>query len=153
LSEAEWEYAARAGTATSRPWGDEADQVCANANTWDRSAFRATRPAEGKRGSDPVDCDDGFTYTAPVGRFAANRLGAHDMIGNVWEWVEDCWNATYWKAPSDGAPWQTGDCKSRAIRGGGWESNANSARAGMRNHESAGDRNANLGFRVARSLP
>ena len=60
--------------------------------------------------------------TAPVGSFAANAFDLYDMIGNVWEWTEDCWNASYKGAPSDGAPWTRGDCSRRVVRGGSWGS-------------------------------
>lgn len=152
-SEAEWEYAARAGNTSSRPWGDDVNEVCRNANIWDRAALRVINPPPGRRGSDAADCDDGHAYTAPVGRLQPNRYGLHDVIGNVWEWVEDCWNASYWGAPADGTARLTGDCGSRAIRGGGWESDARSARSGVRNRDGTTDRNNNLGFRVARTLP
>jgi formylglycine-generating enzyme required for sulfatase activity len=152
LSEAEWEYAARAGTITSRPWGDDPNDACRNANIWDRSAAKLVRAAAG-RGGEPAECDDGGAYTVPVGRYAPNRHGLHDMIGNAWEWVEDCWSDSYWQAPSDGGARVSGDCTSRVIRGGGWETNARSARAGVRNRDGSFERNNNLGFRVARTLP
>ena len=74
------------------------------------------------------------------------------MIGNVWEWVEDCWNTSYWGAPNDGSARLNGDCSARVIRGGGWEIDARGARSGVRNREVIGDRNTNLGFRLARAL-
>jgi formylglycine-generating enzyme required for sulfatase activity len=153
LSEAEWEYAARAGTIESRPWGDDPTQVCRNANVWDLVARKTIRPPDGRRTSDSGECDDGYAYTAPVGRYAANRFGLYDMIGNAWEWVEDCWNTSYVGAPADGSAWTQGDCSARVIRGGGWEQDARVARSAARNRDVAADRNNNLGFRVARALP
>ena len=101
LSEAEWEYAARAGTKMSYSWGDEI----------------------GKRKANCLGCGSEWDgeRTAPVGSFAANAFGLHDMHGNVSEWVEDCYHANYDGAPADGLAWTAGgDCSSRMFRGGGW---------------------------------
>jgi formylglycine-generating enzyme required for sulfatase activity len=100
LSEAEWEYAARANSETRYPWGDAIDQNNANC---------------AKCGS---QFDD--QRTAPVGSFAPNAFGLHDMIGNVWEWVEDCWHENYQNAPSNGTAWIAGcaDDGLRPVRGG-----------------------------------
>jgi formylglycine-generating enzyme required for sulfatase activity len=153
LSEAEWEYVAPC-------WHYEFTSLAMirikpprNANIWDQAAVRIVRPPEGRRGSQAAACDDGHAFTAPAGRYTANRLGVHDMIGNVWEWVEDCWNTSYWGAPNDGSSRLSGDCSSRVIRGGGWEIDASGARSAVRNREVIGDRNNNLGFRLARTLP
>ena len=100
LSEAEWEYAARAGTTTRYHWGDDIGRN--RANCYDDS------------------CGDSWDYTAPVGSFAANAFGLHDVHGNVWEWVEDCWNGNYAGAPSDGSAWESGNCDGRVLRGGSW---------------------------------
>ena len=79
LSEAEWEYVARAGTETARYWGDSESGQCLNANGDD----------------DDVNCTDGYANTAPVGSFQPNTFGLYDVLGNVWEWTEDCWNRNY----------------------------------------------------------
>ena len=100
LSEAEWEYAARAGTTTRYHWGDGVGRNRANCDT----------------------CGDSWGVTAPVGSFAANGWGLHDVHGNVWEWVEDCWNGDYTGAPSDGSAWESGNCDARVLRGGSWSS-------------------------------
>ena len=120
LSEAEWEYAARAGSNTARPWGDSASQACAHANVRDLSFVRIVPPGQGKQWPmDSVhDCDDGVGYTARVGSYRANAFGLYDMIGNVWEWTEDCWNESYAGAPADGSAWLTGECSRRVERGG-----------------------------------
>ena len=110
-SESEWEYAARAGTTTRYSWGDAIGRGNANC---------------GK------GCGDDYRYSAPVGSFAANDFGLHDMLGNVWEWVEDCRNGSYEGAPTDGSVWRSGDCESRILRGGSWNSDPRLARAAFR---------------------
>ena len=146
-SEAEWEYATRAKSQTARPWGDAAGDACAHANVWDLSAKE--KYAEGKH----IPCSDGFVHTAPVGSFAANAFGLHDMVGNVWEWVQDCWNETLASMPADGAARLTGDCRLRVGRGGSWESGPGIARTAFRYRDIPGLRERQLGFRVARNLP
>ena len=101
-SEAEWEYAARAGSATKYSWGNEIGANRANC--------------------DNDHCGDQWKHTAPVGSFPPNGFGLYDMHGNVWEWVEDCWNGSYAGAPSDGVAWVSGDCAERVLRGGSWVS-------------------------------
>ncbi len=117
LTEAEWEYAARAGTTTTRFWGDDANAGCDHANGADRSA--AAR-APGASNWHVADCDDRHAYTAPAGSFRPNPFGLHDMLGNVEEWTQDCWNGSYSGAPADGGAAATGDCSMRAVRGGSW---------------------------------
>lgn len=98
-SEAEWEYAARAGSATAYPWGDDMEAGQANCGQ---------------------GCRDDYANTAPVGQFPPNAFGLHDMHGNVFEWVEDCWHETYDGAPDDGMPWVRDVCLERVHRGGSW---------------------------------
>ena len=117
-SEAEWEYAARAGTTTRFYWGARADEHCAHGNGKDRTAERTftSQPSWSFSG-----CTDGAARTALVGSFAPNAFGLHDMAGNVWEWVEDCWHNNYAGAPRDGTAWTSGgDCGRRVLRGGSW---------------------------------
>ena len=135
-TEAEWEYAARAGTGTQWFWGDQEADRCGFAN-----------------GGGDLDCNDGTTETAPVGSFGANAFGLHDMAGNVWEWVEDCWHGSYEGAPRDGAAWvRGGDCGRRVVRGGSWLSVPGLLASGHRQGSDASYRSVNRGFRVARSL-
>ena len=148
LNEAEWEYVARAGSTGSRHWA-EADNaaVCRYASVADTS-YKGVSP-----GSPMFPCSDGFAYTSPVGRFPANSFGVHDMLGNAWEWIEDCWNEGYAGAPELAAPRLSGSCTERVFRGGAWNSPPSTLRAAYRDRSSKDERHDNLGFRVARSLP
>ena len=149
LSEAEWEYAARAGSSTARFWGESPDQACAYANVMD---------ATGKSQVPGVtweahNCNDGSAYTASVGSYKPNAFGLYDMIGNAWEWTEDCRNANYSGAPSDGSAWTSGDCSGRVLRGGSWGNRPQGARSAERVRDGATNRGGSDGFRLARMLP
>lgn len=146
LTEAEWEYAARAGTATARYWGDDLRLTCAHANGADRAA--AGRVAGADRWL-TFDCDDGHAHSAPVGSYRANAFGLHDMLGNVWEWTQDCANRDYEGAPPDARAWTTGDCSLRMVRGGSWEDAALGLRAAYRVGSPTIIRVFIRGFRVA----
>jgi formylglycine-generating enzyme required for sulfatase activity len=148
LTEAEWEYAARAGTVTRRYWGDDGNRSCAYANTFDRTAKRIV---PGFSNFQSAECDDGHAYTAPVGRYQANAFGLYDMLGNVWEWTEDCWNDNYAGAPADGRAWTAGDCGRRVLRGGSWVGDPGLVRAADRDWDTSAGRNGSGGFRVART--
>ncbi|MFN0315377.1 MAG: formylglycine-generating enzyme family protein [Burkholderiales bacterium] len=137
LSEAEWEYAARAKTDMARHWGNSASQACRFANVDDKTH----------------GCNDGYVNTAPVGSYTQNAFGLHDMLGNVWEWVEDCWNGNYSGAPADGRVWATGDCSRRVFRGGSWDNRPANVRSAVRYGFEPSGRYYYLGFRVARTLP
>jgi formylglycine-generating enzyme required for sulfatase activity len=133
LTEAEWEYAARAGTTARYSWGDDPGKGNANCDgcgsQWDRQ------------------------HTAPVGSFKPNAFGLYDMHGNVWEWVEDSWHDNYNGAPTDGSAWhQGGDPSYRVIRGGSWRNDPQLVRAALRRKRISGVRFDTLGFRVARTL-
>jgi formylglycine-generating enzyme required for sulfatase activity len=131
-SEAEWEYAARAGTQTARWWGDaigSGDANCDGCNSlWD-----AKQPS-------------------PVGSFHANPFGLYDMLGNLWEWTQDCWNESYVGAPQDGAAWSTGKCDLRVIRAGSFATLPWLLRSATRTRVPDKPNN-DVGFRVARTLP
>jgi len=140
-SESEWEYAARAGTVTRYTWGDSISgrglaHCYGCGSRWDNES------------------------TAPVGSFGANGFGLHDMHGNVWELVGDCWNDSYEGAPRDGSVWRTGDCEIAPVRGGSWDfgvvewngretSGPYSALRYLTGHV---HRDWETGFRVARTL-
>ena len=133
LTEAEWEYAARAGSTTKYSWGNDIGRNRANCHA--------------------QLCGDSFEYTAPVGSFGANAFGLYDMHGSVWEWVEDCWNDSYTGAPSDGSAWLRGDCGRRLLRGGSWLDGPRNLRSAKRGwSKTTGNRIISNGFRVARTL-
>ncbi|MDE0330230.1 MAG: SUMF1/EgtB/PvdO family nonheme iron enzyme [Nitrospinae bacterium] len=138
LSEAEWEYAVRAGTTTPFHFGRTISTSQANYNGNYTYGGGATGVYRGK--------------TVPVGSFPANAFGLHDVHGNVREWVEDCWNGNYRGAPSDGSAWTSGVCSSRVLRGGSWLNFPRNLRSANRSGNSAGRRNFSNGFRVARTL-
>ncbi len=149
-SEAEWEYAARAGAGKARYWGDGRNEACRFANAADRTA--AQKLNWNPNASDFVfQCNDNFTYTAPVGKFQPNSFGLHDMLGNVWEWVEDCWNDSYQQAAPTQEARRGGNCGLRVLRGGGWYNNPRVVRAAYRARDPAGGHLSQVGFRVART--
>lgn len=147
LTEAEWEYAARAGTTASRFWGDDGNRSCSHANGADQK-MRSQIAGSGSWPS--FSCDDGYVHTAPVGRYRANAYGLHDMLGNAAEWTADCWNGSYRDAPTDGRAWTGGDCFLRAVRGGGWDEGPPSLRSAYRVGSPVVIRVYARGFRVAR---
>lgn len=148
-SEAEWEYAARAGTNTYRYWGDDGDLSCAYANVADYSALLKIR---GSWDWVVAKCSDGYVNTAPVGSFKPNRFGLFDMIGNVQQWTQDCVNENYIGAPTDGSAWTTGNCLYRIVRGGSWFNRPNTARSAQRSASTTVWQTEDFGFRVAMSL-
>ena len=144
-SEAEWEYAARAGTSGKYHFPDDESQFCRFGNHLDSSVpvvaglSRAT------------SCSDGVGKgTAEVGRYLPNDFGLYDMHGNVAEWIRDCWNGSYLGAPTDGSAWESGDCSYRAVRGGSWRTRMVAAASRPSGKRQA--RYDSIGFRVARTL-
>ena len=132
LSEAEWEYAARAGTTSAYYWGDKIGKDNANCC--------------GERWNE--------TKLAPVGRFAPNQFGLHDMLGHVWQWIEDCWHDGYVGAPTDGSAWiEDGQCSKRIIRGGSYQSPPYIIRVDNHNSNDSQARSYSVGFRVVRDMP
>jgi formylglycine-generating enzyme required for sulfatase activity len=132
LTEAEWEYAARAGSTTGYYWGDEI----------------------GKKNANCIGCGSDWDgrQTSPVGSFRPNAFGLYDMAGNVWQWVEDCYHASYKGSPVDGSAWNEGDCFHHIVRGGSWDDSLRNARPANRNGVAADDRSNFLGFRIGRTL-
>ena len=149
LSESEWEYVARGGSSTSRYWGGSESGQCSHSNGADSTLKSGYRDWKWSSAS----CADGYVHTSPVGSFRANGFGLHDVMGNVWEWVEDCWHESYRGAPGDGSAWTSGgDCGSRVLRGGSWFSGPGSLRSAGRGRFATGDRSNGIGFRVSRTL-
>jgi len=146
-SESEWEYAARAGTTSSRFWGDSPDQACQYANVAD-----TTKGPKGYGWARKHDCSDGYFFSAPVGNYEANAFGLHDTLGNVLEWTDDCWNGSYNDPPGEGSAWTSGDCSGRVLRGGSWPFRPSGLRSAHRGGVATGYRNSSLGFRLARTL-
>jgi formylglycine-generating enzyme required for sulfatase activity/serine/threonine protein kinase len=140
-TEAEWEYAARAGTETVRYWGDNAEEACRYANVADQSAKQAFP------GWRIHNCNDGYIYTAPVGSFIANRFGLHDMLGNVWEWTCSAYTDNGYDQAEH--PCST-DAKSQQVyRGGSWGSRPSGVRSAGRSGYNTSDRFFYIGFRLA----
>lgn len=133
LSEAEREYVTRAGTTTAYWWGNDIGEGNANCHgcggQW----------GDGKQ-------------TAPVDSFKPNPWGLYQVAGNVFEWVEDCWNDNYARAPTDGSAWVSGDCMSRVLRGGSWGNVPLYLRAARRDRDTSDHRYVYFGFRVGRTL-
>jgi formylglycine-generating enzyme required for sulfatase activity len=132
-SEAEWEYAARAGTTTDYYWGTEIGSGHANCDgcgsQWDRKS------------------------TSPVGSFPPNPWGLYDMTGNVWQWTADCLNDSRTGEPTDGSAWLSGDCNSHIARGGAWATSSLLVGSPDQTWHPSGQRDQNTGFRLARTLP
>ena len=131
-SEAEWEYAARAGTTTAYWWGQNI----------------------GSRQANCRECNSGVaSQTQPVGSYPPNPFGLYDTSGNAAEWVEDCWNDNYRGAPKDGSAWTTGQCRLRVLRGGAYDSAAKYVRSAARFRYDSDVRYSANGFRVFREMP
>ncbi|WP_206733685.1 formylglycine-generating enzyme family protein [Pseudoxanthomonas composti] len=149
LSEAEFEYAVRAGRRGRYPWGDSGrppeaagnltggNDVSPSGRTWN-NAF--------------VGYGDGYWGPAPTGRFPPNPWGLRDMGSNVSEWVADCWHSNYRRAPADGAAWYNPGCRARVVRGGSWATSPIQTRAAWRSSNDSDMTSARVGFRVARTL-
>jgi len=147
-SEAEFEYALRAGRDKRYPWGDGAPPRKAGNLTG--SGDRSPGGRSWKNAFPGYS--DGYWGPAPVGRFAANAYGLHDLAGNVSEWVADCWHDGYRRAPQDGAAWVNPGCRTRVVRGGSWASSPAQSRSAWRAPADSDTTNARIGFRVVRDL-
>jgi formylglycine-generating enzyme required for sulfatase activity len=144
-TEAEWEYAARAGTTTARYWGDDPDQACAYANVADQ-----TKGPEGNSWTQKHECNDGYWSSAPVGRFRANAWRLNDMLGNVWEWTCSAYDKDYGGAEKECT--NKDISTPRSLRGGSWSFRPIGVRSADRTGNTPPYRDGNVGFRLARSL-
>jgi formylglycine-generating enzyme required for sulfatase activity len=148
-SEAEWEWIAGEGANAPYPWGEDPAKGCDVANMYDLSA----KEGGVERPVDPVQCRDGQPSLAPVGSLKPNAFGLYDIVGNVWEWVEDCYAMPYpaWH-PADGSAQYRLGCDRRGVRGGSWTSDATRQRITFRGRDPQVLNSNAFGFRVARDV-
>ena len=147
LTEAEWEYAARAGTTTRFSFGDNEKELCRHGNGADLAARRSIAGL-----GQSAACSDGYAYTAPGGTFLPNAFGLYDMHGNVRQWTQDCGHVGYAGAPTDGSAWISADCTTRIQRGGSWGYRPANLRSAYRDAIEPTLRRSFTGFRIARTL-
>jgi formylglycine-generating enzyme required for sulfatase activity len=157
-SEAEWEYAARATTKTPRYWPEkiegEKDAACTYANVFDTKNELLLKDTY-RMDWEAFNCDDEFPFTSPVGTFTANKWGLHDMLGNAWEWNQDCYIDSYEGSPTDGSSREIiegCDCSLRVLRGGAWDKAPQYVRSAFRHRNTPDYRYFTIGFRLARTL-
>jgi len=147
-TEAEWEYATRAGATGHYFWGDAVADGCDFANVRSSGAYTISK-RQVKADELGFPCDDGYVHSSPAASFGANNFGLYDTQGNVWEWVQDCNHKNYEGAPTDGSAWREDDCQFGIIRGGSYlnlvERSTVTVRAGRPRSGAA----TNMGFRVA----
>jgi formylglycine-generating enzyme required for sulfatase activity len=150
LSEAEFEYATRGRTSPGAyprfSFGDDEKDLCRYGNFYDWKAGSWIWSALS------APCDDGYANTSPAGHYQPNAFGLYDMVGNAWQWTEDCAHQNYTGAPTDGSAWTSGGCRDRVLRGGSWSDGAWLLRAATRNSNTVTSSYNSLGFRVARTL-
>lgn len=156
-SEAEWEYAARAGVLSRFSWGEDEALACRYINGAERSLLRALPQAreqaiaiprqQGEKGVRYFDCDDGAPFTSPARRYPPNAFGLYDMTGNSWEWVDDCWSSSL---PRSQETNRGGDCKWRRTRGGSWDDYPQELRFARRARLEPHSKRNDVGIRVVR---
>jgi len=144
-TEAEWEYAARANTQTVRYWGNDPDDACKYGNVADQTDHKGTTWTSGHK------CNDGYFFSAPVGKFMANQFGLYDMLGNVWEWCSDRHGSDYYKSSPRNNPQGPSSDSGRVIRGGAWNDWPAQVRAADRRSGGAASRTDDVGFRLVSS--
>ncbi len=154
LSEAEWEYVAKAGSKATWPWGEDATRICEFGNVFDQTGTQEPRATlNSNANATAADCDDGHMLVASVGQFKPNAFGLYDTIGNVWEWVEDCSLTLYADEPVDGSAFQVdGQCEKRGVRSGSWRSRLSRQQPTFRGRDPEHWAYYMFGFRVARDL-
>ena len=130
-SEAEWEYAARAGATPLFPWGSDPRLACDHANVFDMTG----QAADSRPGPKAFRCNDGSLYPVAVASYRPNAFGLYDMIGNLEEWTADCWHSNYAGAPADGAAWTEDNCTLRLSRGGSWYFDSDSLKRTPRSYK------------------
>lgn len=145
-TEAEWEFATRAGSDTIYFFGESSSRLCEFANAADISSLQDYPEFSVN------DCDDGYVRTSPVGMFSPNSNGLYDVYGNVWEWVEDCWSPDYKTLVNDGSANVSGDCQRRGFRGGGYGDIPHFARSTLRNRGNQSHRKDDIGFRLVMEI-
>ncbi|MEE4186073.1 MAG: formylglycine-generating enzyme family protein, partial [Gammaproteobacteria bacterium] len=146
LTEAEWEYTALAGSDFAFPWGPDLESACAHGNVYDQSALDERLPIPAP------NCDDGSPGVSPVGQYQPNAFGVYDMVGNVWEWLSDCYVVPYPDEPTDGSAVMRAGCERWVSKGGSWRSSILRQRPAFRGRDPADLSTQIFGFRVARSL-
>ncbi|HEL3748605.1 TPA: SUMF1/EgtB/PvdO family nonheme iron enzyme [Stenotrophomonas maltophilia] len=148
-SEAEFEYALRAGSSGRYPWGDTGTPPPGSGNF---TGSKDVSPSGRHWHNAFIGYGDGWWGPAPVANFRANAFGLHDMAGNLSEWVADCWHSSYRRAPSDGVAWFNPGCRARVIRGGNWANSPEQTRAAWRQSQDSDTTNARIGFRLVRGI-
>jgi formylglycine-generating enzyme required for sulfatase activity len=152
LTEAEWEYAAKAGSKAKWPWGSNDELACEYENTFDLDS-QAALPAGSQLSWEPLACHDGHGMISPVGSYKPNAFGLYDMLGNVWEWAQDCSMELYPATPLDGTAVEvSGRCELRAVRGGSWYTRQDRHRPTFRGRDPESKAGHHFGFRIARDV-
>jgi formylglycine-generating enzyme len=151
LTEAEWEYVARAGSTSAYPWGASIHDGCDHMNGYDRTILDKKGDLYRGEAVSFANCSDGYLNTSPVGSYKPNAFGVYDMIGNLGEWVEDCSTQSYASIRPDGSP-VAGDCSKRMVRGGSWGTMPRQLRSAERIRYDPTAVDDSIGIRVAKTL-